>query len=68
MTMTPKQTELWKVADKKIRELGGPRIFRHPNTKIEGTVEWALSQADGYACGVMADDETCQKLINAIQQ
>lgn len=63
--MTPLQKKLFELADKIHRQTFGAYL-RHPNRKIEWSREWALCEAYGAAHGQMPDDETCQKLIEAI--
>lgn len=74
--MTEKQAQLWKLADAKLREIGGPgQITRNPDktvrdaAKTEGTKEWALMESTRLASPAndsLMTDDYCQKLIDCI--
>ena len=73
MALTNKQSELWKVAENKLQEIGGPgRLNRDPEIRKQGEIEdssiFALKVAMGAARGTMPDDETCQHLIDCIKK
>ena len=68
--LTETQSKLWKLADKAMVKLGGPRIHRHPDAKKEGTKIWAVCQAYSLAhCSYdeMMNDSKCQILIDIIE-
>jgi len=66
--LTPKQTELWYVADSEIRKLTIGTIRRDPSAQTAGSRAWALMETWAAARGEMPDDEACQYLINCIRE
>ena len=75
--MTNLQSKLWKLANTKIRVIGGTgQITRNPDAEIrnraktEGTIEWALMESTRLVSPVndpLFTDEYCTKIITILE-
>lgn len=69
MTLTSKQSELFKVAEKEFPLVGGHRgVAMAQDRNTEGSKIWAIKEAMGAMRGEVPNDETCQYLIDCINK